>query len=73
MHWSDKESSSCLVDRRDYSIQDLPFERSENQASVLDVKDSTARALPDFTLADIAYISDHKHEAIDAAACPFYL
>lgn len=73
MHSCDKERSSCLVDRCDYSIQDLPFEGSENQACVLDVKDSTACALPDFALANFAYISDHKHEAIDAAACPFYL
>lgn len=37
------------------------------------MKDSAAGALPDLSLADVAYISDHKHEAINAAACPFYL
>lgn len=37
------------------------------------MKDSAASALPDLALADVADVSDHKHEAINAAACPFYL
>ncbi len=37
------------------------------------MENSTSCAFSDFAFANAAYVSDHKHEAIQATACAFYL